>query len=148
MRQITLNHKCNIPIIRDPLVREREYGIFEGLTHNQIQETYPSLYSSWKEKENTRIENAETIEEVIHRGKQFLLETQKTYKDKNIIVVSHSGFMYALYKWLHNMDLNQKPNITIPNCSSYSIEYYINGDNKCQFTFQKDDYEFSNEISM
>lgn len=147
LHHILDNHQCNIPTICDSLVREREYGIFEGLTHNQIQETYPLLYSSWREKENTRIQNAETIEEVIYRGKQFLREMYKSYKNKNIIVVSHSGFMYAMYKWLHKMDLNTKPNITISNCSSYIISFTI-ADDICHFTFQKDDYEFSSEVSM
>ena len=37
----------------DNLIIERSYGIFEGLTDEEILEKYPKLYIAWKKNENT-----------------------------------------------------------------------------------------------
>lgn len=102
----------------DNLIIERSYGIFEGLTDEEILSKYPKLYNAWKNNENTPIENSETIENVVQRIKRFIsLIISCNYK--NVIVVTHSGVLYALYKYISKTPLGERPkNITFDNCSS------------------------------
>ena len=101
-----INAKC---IIQNDLIIERSYGIFEGLTKNEINEKYPEKYKEWLINENIKGQNIESIENVIKRFKLFLHEIINSNKN-NVLVVTHSGFLYAMYKFVSNTELYIKPN--------------------------------------
>ena len=101
-----INAKC---IIQNDLIIERSYGIFEGLTKNEINEKYPEKYKEWLINENIKGQNIESIENVIKRFKLFLHEIINSNKN-NVLVVTHSGFLYAMYKFVSNTELYKKPN--------------------------------------
>lgn len=108
--------------ILSDLIVERGYGIFEGLTENEISDKYPNLYLKWKENENTNIEGAETINDVILRIKKFIkLLIYNNYS--NVLVVTHSGVLFALYKFIKQINLEKRPlNVKFKNCSSNILE--------------------------
>lgn len=122
-----LNNKPNFNL--NNLIIERSYGIFEGLTNEEILEKYPKLYYAWKSNENTPIENSETIENVVLRIKKFISLIIK-FNYKNIIVVTHSGVLYALYKYISKTPLGKRPeNITFDNCSSNILKILYDENN-------------------
>ena len=96
-------------IIQNDLIIERSYGIFEGLTKMEINNKYPEKYNEWIKNENIKGENIESIENVIRRFKLFLHEIINSDKN-NILAVTHSGFLYAIYKFVSKKDLYIKPN--------------------------------------
>lgn len=96
-------------IIQNDLIIERSYGIFEGLTKMEINNKYPEKYNEWIKNENIKGENIESIENVIKRFKLFLHEIINSDKN-NILAVTHSGFLYAMYKFVSKKDLYIKPN--------------------------------------
>ncbi len=114
------------------MIIERGYGKFEGLIEDEIYEKYPEMYKKWIHDENTFIEGAETIDNVIDRIKQFLNLIVKN-KFKNVLVVTHSGVLFALYKFITKTELGDRPsNIKFPNCSSNILNvYYENNLIKC-----------------
>ena len=101
-----IDAKC---VIQNDLIIERSYGIFEGLTKNEINEKYPEKYKEWLINENIKGQNIESIENVIKRFKLFLHEIINSNKN-NVLVVTHSGFLYAMYKFVSNTELHIKPN--------------------------------------
>lgn len=138
------NNNINVPIEECNLLQERKYGIFEGLTHNQISNKFPTLYSNWKQNPNVKIQDAESIEDVIERIKLFLKKIYDS-KENNIICVSHSGTMNALYKWLHHEDLNTANYINIKNCDSFKLLFNIDNNN-ISFSFKMNEYEYNNNL--
>ena len=123
--EIICNKLVNKPeFYCNDLVIERGYGIFEGLTEDDIKEKYNNIYLKWLNNENTYIENAETIDNVVDRIKKFL-NLIVLNKFKNVLVVTHSGFLFALYKYITNMDLGVRPkNINFPNCSVQKLDIF------------------------
>ena len=115
-------------IKEDILITERKYGIFEGLTKNEIKEKYSNLYNKWMINENITGEGIETIENVIDRIKLYISKII-SFDYKNILVVTHSGFLYALYKYITNSDLKLKPkdldNVSFKNCCVVKLEINI-----------------------
>lgn len=97
---------------------ERGYGIFEGLTENEIKSQFPNKFNEWKANENAEIEGAETIENVLKRIKNFLKFIIQS-GNKDILLVTHSGVLYCLYKYINNINLNERvTDIKFKNCSS------------------------------
>ena len=127
----TLDIICNnleiIPKkILDDSVIERCYGIFEGLTKEEIFEKYPELYKKWSDNENILIDGAESIDNVILRIKKFI-KMLIDNKYKNVLVVTHSGVLFALYKFIVQINLGKRPkNIKFENCSSNILEIKYN----------------------
>ena len=114
-------------IKEDILITERKYGIFEGLTKNEIKEKYSNLYNKWMINENIRGEGIETIENVIDRIKLYISKII-SFDYKNVLVVTHSGFLYALYKYISNSDLKLKPtdlDVNFKNCCIVKLEINI-----------------------
>ncbi len=115
-----LNNKPDMEC--NDLVIERGYGIFEGLTEFNIKEKYGMIYDNWKNDENTYIQDAETIDNVVSRIKEFL-NLMILNKFKNVIVVTHSGFLFALYKYITNTGLGFRPcGIKFRNCSVQTLD--------------------------
>lgn len=114
----------HVLIHKNALLFERQYGVFEGLTHDQICERYPVLYANWKRNENISIPGAESIEEVQERAKSFLYYVFHGFKG-NVVAVTHSGFMHALYKYLLNIHPDSPSGVSINNCDILDLHYVI-----------------------
>ena len=136
--EIIINKISNKPKVElSDLIIERSYGIFEGLHDDEIKSKYPETFVNWKEDENTLIEKAEPIENVVKRVLEFI-DLIKKSDDKNILVVTHSGVLYALYKHITKTGLGVRPKeIYFHNCCSV----YLNIDNdKLELIFKNKVY--------
>ena len=114
-------------IIETSYVTERGYGIFEGLTPNEIEEKYVDYYNEWLINENVKGENIETIEDVIDRIEKFIAKII-AYNHKKMLVVTHSGVLYALYKFITGSPLHLKPKdftISFPNCCVVDLQILV-----------------------
>jgi broad specificity phosphatase PhoE len=138
-------HDC-ISIHSNQLLRERQYGIFEGLTHDEIKEKYPTLYAEWRQNENASIPGAESIEDVQERAKSFLDYVFNSFQN-NVIAVTHSGFMHALYKYLFEIHSSDPSELHINNCDVFEITYVI-VDRKVRFEFKFDDRTIHGEVAL
>lgn len=146
LQLILESNNISITTFKVDLFKERKYGIFEGKSHDYLKENNSVLYNLWKNNENTKIEGAETIEEVMSRMKNGLKQIYNCNKT-NFIVVSHSGSMNALYKWLHNIPPNEPSGLKINNCNYYELDYQITG-NTLNFEFKMRDYIKKGSIDM
>jgi len=139
------NLKKKPEIIINDLIIERGYGIFEGLTEENIKNNYPDIFKNWKEDENTYVEDAESIDEVVERIKKFL-NLLILNKFKNVLVVTHSGVLFALYKLITGTKLGDRPkNIVFPNCSSNILNIYYNNNTieRLEFNIGEHTYKYS-----
>lgn len=85
--EIVKYHK-NLRVIYDDRLKERDYGNLVGLPVDTIN------YNRWQvinDKRTQKEYNAETIMSVFERLSSFYDEILPKYKNKNILVVAHSG---------------------------------------------------------
>jgi broad specificity phosphatase PhoE len=89
----------NLVVKTTHLLRERNYGDFEGKkTKKVLEKIKQDLKKFWqlelKASRNKRLNEAmETNEEIVARMLSFLRETAITYPDKSILVVSHCDIL-------------------------------------------------------
>lgn len=83
--------KLGIPLLEpDERIRERAYGQVEGMTAAQREE-------KWGKDWNLLPLGQESDEQLQARALAFMEEIAAHYPDKNILVISHGGFLAQLY---------------------------------------------------
>ncbi len=74
------------PVIYDKRIIERDCGEFTGKSFDSLDR---DLY--WNYKDTTVYEKAESMQELFKRVYEFLDDIKEKYKDKTVLVVTHSG---------------------------------------------------------
>lgn len=75
-----------VPVIFDDRVKERDCGEFTGKSFDSLDR---DLY--WNYFDKTIYKKAESMEHLFNRVYSFLDEIKEKYKDKTILLVTHSG---------------------------------------------------------
>ncbi|KHO62459.1 phosphoglycerate mutase [Thermoanaerobacter sp. YS13] len=111
-----------------PELREMSFGIWEGLTSEEINELYKEIYTLWKTNPvKANIEKGETLEEVQKRMLKKTLEIVKENDGKNILIVSHGTSIKALILGLLGIDLSFYPRFRLDNTSLNIVDVKEDG---------------------
>lgn len=103
--------------------REIAFGVWEGLTWDEIRQRYPEIEQSFRENpEQTRIPEGETSAEVVTRAAQALQRLVETYPHGTGIVVSHGGILRFLISHLLGLPLRLSGRVRIFNCSTSVVQ--------------------------
>jgi len=79
-------------VIEDADLRERRFGLWDGLTFAQIAEQYSEAYQAWRQDPvHYTPEGGETIEDLVRRVTAVVQKLVGEYAGKTIVVVSHVG---------------------------------------------------------
>ncbi len=107
------------PINTDDRIKERSWGLNEGAKVDEVD-----TIDCWDVILNTSLNNIEPIQDFMYRVSDFLEDIKVRYKDKNVLVVTHSAVIRVIHYMLGNIpedgDLSK---INIPNLRI--LEYKI-----------------------
>lgn len=81
-----------LPIIYDDLLKERNFGDFEG-----TEATLEMINKHWDYKLNNKEGNIESIRECLDRAKQVLEKIKTEYPNKNVLLVSHGCLLKCIH---------------------------------------------------
>lgn len=110
--------KINLSINKDPSLRERNFGIMEGLTREQISKKYPDVLSSYsKRKETYQVENGESLREFNKRVLSGLANIVSLNEGKNLLIVSHGGVLDCIIRKIFDYPLSASRSFSIYNTS-------------------------------
>ena len=108
-----------LPVNTDDRIKERDWGMNEGALIDTIDR-----WDCWDVILNTKVQNIECIQDFMDRVSNFIEEIKIKYKDKNVLVVTHSAVSRVIHYLLGTIpedgDLSK---INIPNLRI--IEYEI-----------------------
>lgn len=108
-----------LPVNTDDRISERDWGMNEGSNIDDVDK-----WDCWDVILNTKVQNIESVQDFMYRVSEFLEDIKIRYKDKNVLVVTHSAVSrvihYLLGKIPEDGDLTK---INIPNLRI--IEYKI-----------------------
>lgn len=99
----------DVTIETDVRLREFDFGAWEGLTWNDIVERWPHLAD--REPTSARVyepEGGETFAHVCARAKGFL-DDLRARDAERIMVVTHAGFLHAVFAVLHDAFVESAP---------------------------------------
>ena len=104
-----------IEIILDSRLRERFYWTFQWKDKSQFKSF------GWREKALETDPTVEQIDQIFDRAKDFLADIREKHIGKNVLMVSHSGFIWALMCILDNKPYDQRPSLKNASISAYNI---------------------------
>ncbi len=82
----------NLPVVIEDDIRELDHGELEGLTFNEIKETYPDFIRRWRtEPAEIQVPGGERLVDVAERAWQGLTRVVARHRSaESIVVVSHN----------------------------------------------------------
>lgn len=102
----------NSDIHIDKRIRERNFGVFEGKTYDEIEREFQEECKTWNEDwKGFKPQEGESFLDSYHRVEGFM-ENLKEESGENILVCTHGGIVKAMYVYIlgGNMDLYWKFN--------------------------------------
>ena len=116
------NKTCKI--IKNPNLREINFGKWEGFTYNQILKRYPCVYKRWLEDPfSVDVPFGEKLPHFIRRIKNELKKIINLKLDKTVALVTHAGVMRVILNTLLKLKKQDFWHFKINPSAVYIIEY-------------------------
>ena len=91
--------RLGLEVIAEPRLRERSFGIFEGLTLDEVAERYPPEFKKWRERDPAwRPEGGESGQQLIDRVLSAVSDIGIKHPSQTVVLVSHGGVLDVLYR--------------------------------------------------
>ena len=111
-------------LVREPDLREKNNGIFEGLTQDEVAAQYPELYAQYGRRDpEFVIPNGESMLQVQARSISTLRRLAAAHPDEVIIIVTHGGYLSAFVRYLLDIPLASRGRFNMSNCGITKVAY-------------------------
>jgi broad specificity phosphatase PhoE len=100
-----LTDLLQLPLLRDPRLREHGMGCWEGLTHDEVADRYPEQYADWRAGRKVRGRGGEEPEHVADRAVAALADLPPA---RTALVVTHGGTAGRLMERLLGIDADHR----------------------------------------
>jgi 2,3-bisphosphoglycerate-dependent phosphoglycerate mutase len=118
-----LAQQARLPLQVLPELRERHYGIFEGLTYTEIEARYPEAYARHKSREpRFAPPGGESLTELAVRLGQTFDAIAHRHAGEAVAIFTHGGVLDILYRRATGQPLHTPRDFTIPNTGINWIE--------------------------
>lgn len=106
----------DIPTRLDAALRERSYGIGEGLTYAEMDAQHPEFFSRIRTTDpDYAVEGSESRREFHQRITRALRGIAQDHSGKRVLVVTHGGVLGVVYRWLNGLHISSPHKVEIPN---------------------------------
>jgi probable phosphoglycerate mutase len=111
-------------IVTDARLRERNYGIAEGLTYGEIDVRYPDVFARVRESDpDYVVPGGESRRQLFERVREAFESLARAADGERIAVVCHGGVLASLYRHVSGIPVGAAHAIPIPNASYNALTY-------------------------
>jgi probable phosphoglycerate mutase len=111
-------------IIVDPRLRERHFGVFEGLTGGEIEHNYPQEFLRFSSRDPAyAVPGGESAVQFRERCIACLNELAERHPGGRVLVVTHGLVLDMLYRAAHALTLEQPRPVPLLNASLNVFRY-------------------------
>ena len=116
--------KTGNSMLIDPRLRERNYGILEGLTRAEMKTKYPEEFSRLQSAApDYAIPEGETEAQFFQRSIACLEELARNHSGQKIIVVTHLGVLNCLFRHMFGIPLDVPRRFKVLEGSLNSVHF-------------------------
>jgi len=117
-------NKIKLPVQTNPALKERPFGIWDGLYFDAIEREFPDDYRTWKKNPATYVpQGGESIFDLLDRVKNALYEIMSRHNGQTVVIVSHVGPIRVLVSQSMSMPIEKYRQLTIDYGSLTRIDY-------------------------
>lgn len=91
--------RLGLEVIAEPRLRERSFGLFEGLTLDEIAARYPAAFAQWRARDLAwRPDGGECGQQLIDRVLSAAADVVARHAGQTVALVSHGGVLDVVYR--------------------------------------------------
>jgi probable phosphoglycerate mutase len=127
-KRIAATNGCEIT--PEPRLRERNLGIFQGMTEGEILDRYPEEWERFRSMEpDYRIPDGESSRDRIIRSKSLLDEVAVRHSGGTVLFVTHGGILDGIFRLVTGLPLDLPRQFKIWNAGVNIISRVAPGSN-------------------
>ncbi len=120
-------HLAHLPLQLSPGLRERHYGLFEGLTYEEAAARYPEEYARHHARDPRFVpEGGESLLDLAARIGKTCEDIARRHAGEAVVLFTHGGVLDILHRQASGKPLTTPRDFSIPNCAINWIEV-VNG---------------------
>ncbi len=109
---------CGLPLTLDEGLRERHFGRFQGLTHDEIASQWPAEARRWRERDPTYgPDGGEVLQAFYERVVSAAERLASRHPHQTIVLVAHGGVLDCFYRAATHVGLTTPRTWQIANAS-------------------------------
>jgi len=117
--------KTGHAILVDPRLRERNYGVFRGMTLREIQQKYPQEFAFFQSGDpDYAIPEGESSRQKYERTIQCMTQIVSTHLGRRVVVVTHGGVLDAVFRYTVGLPLSIPRRFKLFNASLNTFLVY------------------------
>ncbi|MYM89487.1 histidine phosphatase family protein [Rugamonas sp. FT82W] len=106
----------------DEQLRERCYGVFEGMLYAEIEREYPAEYALWQARDIDAVmppgeREAESFRRFYQRATGGIADWAQRHPGRTIAIVAHGGVLECAYREAVGMSLDSPRDFQVKNAS-------------------------------
>lgn len=91
--------RSGVKITAEPRLCERSFGVFEGLTLDEIAARHPEGFRQWRERDlDWAMEGGESGRQLIDRVLAALHDIVERHRGRTVLAVAHGGVLDVVYR--------------------------------------------------
>ena len=116
--------RCGFSVERDARLRERAFGVGEGLTYAEIDARFPDVFSRANECDpDLVIPGGESRRQFHERVRRAFAALAREHAGQRVAVVCHGGVLAVLYRIVHDIPVAQPHRVPIANASYNALAF-------------------------
>ena len=116
--------QCRIEVVVEKGLRERNWGIFEGLTPEEMQAKYPKEWSEYKSFGSMyNVPEGESPERILNRTTRVLTAIAMRHQNDQVVVVTHGAFLIPFFEFVLGIPPGDESRFKRYNASYSTFEY-------------------------
>jgi probable phosphoglycerate mutase len=116
---------CGLAVSLDARLRERSFGVGEGLTYAEMDARWPDVFSRVRETDpDLVIPGGESRRQFHERVRQAFAALVREHHGARVAVVAHGGVLAALYRIVHGIPVGQPHRVPIANASYNAVAFH------------------------
>ena len=109
---------CGHPIVADARLRERDFGVGEGLTYDEIGARYPDAFSRTRATDpDYTIPGGESRRAFHERVTAAFEALAREHAGRRVAVVCHGGVLATIYRHISGIPIGEPHKVAITNAS-------------------------------
>lgn len=116
-------HLAHLPVQIEPGLRERHYGVFQGLTYEEVAARYPEDHRRHKARDPRFVpQGGESLLDLAGRLEATCSALVRRHPGEAIVLFTHGGVLDIFHRQATGKPIDTPRDFAIPNCAINWIE--------------------------